>query len=50
MYDRRKVISGAIPPLSDADWEIEFQKYKASPEYILNHLSSSEEFGMSVND
>lgn len=29
-----KPIVGAIPPLSDADWEVEFAKYKKSPEYI----------------
>lgn len=29
-----KPIVGALPPLSDADWEVEFDKYKKSPEYI----------------
>lgn len=26
-------LSGAMPPLNAADWEIEFDKYKASPQY-----------------
>lgn len=26
-------VTGAIPPLSDADWMAEFEKYKAIPEY-----------------
>ncbi len=29
-----KPIVGAIPPLDDAQWEVEFNKYKQSPEYI----------------
>jgi len=29
-----KPITGAIPPLSDAMWESEFEKYKQIPEYI----------------
>lgn len=29
-----KPIMGAIPPLSDADWLSEFEKYKQIPEYI----------------
>ena len=28
-----KPITGALPPLNDADWASEFQKYKAIPEY-----------------
>ena len=28
-----KPITGSIPPLSEADWETEFAKYKQSPEY-----------------
>lgn len=28
-----KPITGAIPPLSDTDWSIEFGKYQQSPEY-----------------
>jgi len=26
-------VAGAIPPLTDADWQAEFDKYKTSPEY-----------------
>ena len=29
-----KPISGAIPPLSHADWEHAFNLYKATPEYL----------------
>jgi len=33
-----KPVSGALPPLSAADWQAEFSKYQASPEYqIQNH-------------
>ena len=28
-----KPVTGSLPPMSDADWESEFTKYKASPEY-----------------
>ncbi|KAK3349941.1 cytochrome oxidase assembly protein-domain-containing protein [Lasiosphaeria hispida] len=28
-------VTGSLPPLSDADWESEFEKYRASPEYKL---------------
>ncbi|TYO85231.1 heme A synthase [Oceanicella actignis] len=28
-------VTGAIPPLSEADWQDEFRKYQASPEYQL---------------
>lgn len=30
-----KPVSGMIPPLTDAQWEEEFNKYKATPEYKL---------------
>jgi len=30
-----KPVSGAIPPLSEADWQGEFAKYRATPQYIL---------------
>ncbi len=30
-----KPILGAIPPLSDADWQVAFEKYKQIPEYHL---------------
>ncbi|WP_420384398.1 COX15/CtaA family protein [Novosphingobium sp.] len=29
------VISGTLPPLSDAAWQAEFAKYQATPQYIL---------------
>ena len=32
-----KPISGAIPPLDDAAWAAEFDKYKASPEFQLQN-------------
>lgn len=28
-------VTGAIPPLNDADWAVEFGKYQASPQYKL---------------
>jgi len=28
-------VTGAIPPLSAADWALEFEKYRASPQYAL---------------
>ena len=28
-------VSGAVPPLSAADWDVEFANYKASPQYEL---------------
>ncbi|MFH1554429.1 MAG: COX15/CtaA family protein, partial [Pseudomonadota bacterium] len=32
-----KPVTGALPPLSQADWQAEFEKYKAIPQYeILN--------------
>jgi len=38
-------ISGAIPPLSDADWQAEFEAYRQIPEYQLqNRGMSLEEF------
>ena len=30
-------VTGAIPPLSDADWQAEFAKYQQSPEYRLQN-------------
>ncbi len=30
-------VTGAIPPLNDADWAIEFGKYQASPEFQLQN-------------
>src|SRR5688572_1364769 len=33
-----KPITGVVPPLSDHDWELEFAKYRASPEgTLVNH-------------
>ena len=32
-----KPLTGAIPPLSEADWAVEFDKYKASPEFQLQN-------------
>lgn len=38
-------ITGILPPLSEAEWEEEFNKYKATPEFkILNHRITIEEF------
>jgi heme a synthase len=34
-----KPITGTIPPLSESDWNIEFNKYKISPEYIHIHTN-----------
>jgi len=30
-----KPVTGAIPPLNDADWQAEFAKYKHSSQYVL---------------
>lgn len=30
-----KPVSGIIPPISQADWEQEFEKYKATPEFKM---------------
>ncbi|MEM7733023.1 MAG: heme A synthase [Pseudomonadota bacterium] len=39
------VVTGAIPPLNAADWQSEFDKYRAIPEYQLqNRGMSLEEF------
>ena len=38
-------IIGSLPPMTDADWQIPFEKYKQSPEYqIINNQFSLEEF------
>lgn len=40
-----KPVTGAIPPLNDADWTSEFTKYQATPEFqIQNHAMSLPEF------
>ncbi len=30
-----KPISGSLPPMNQNEWEVEFEKYKKSPEYHL---------------
>ncbi|MDO9526900.1 MAG: COX15/CtaA family protein [Gemmobacter sp.] len=37
-------VSGAMPPLNATDWQLEFDKYRASPQYMLmnNGMSLSE--------
>ncbi|KAK0191300.1 cytochrome oxidase assembly [Armillaria mellea] len=38
-------ITGMIPPLSASDWDAEFTKYKATPEFhLLNHSITVDEF------
>ncbi|KAL7924634.1 cytochrome oxidase assembly domain-containing protein [Trichoderma austrokoningii] len=39
-----KPVTGSLPPMSTADWESEFEKYRASPEFkILNpHMTLGE--------
>ena len=38
-------VTGAVPPLNDADWSVEFGKYKSIPEYSeVNWGMSIEEF------
>ena len=32
-----EVVSGAIPPISEADWVVEFDKYKSTPQYEKIH-------------
>jgi cytochrome c oxidase assembly protein subunit 15 len=40
-----KPLTGSLPPMSNADWELEFSKYQASPEFaLLNPNISLEEF------
>ena len=34
---RWEPISGAVPPLDEAGWQREFERYKASPQYQLNN-------------
>jgi cytochrome c oxidase assembly protein subunit 15 len=39
------MIVGSLPPMSDVEWQIPFEKYKQSPEYqIINNQFSLEEF------
>ena len=37
-------ITGIIPPLNDEDWNAEFKKYKATPEFKLSVCPSSSSF------
>lgn len=38
-------MTGSLPPLSDADWQSEFDKYRASPEFkLLNPHMNVDEF------
>lgn len=38
-------VTGSLPPLSQADWESEFEKYRASPEYkLINPHMDLDEF------
>ena len=40
-----KPVTGAIPPLSEADWLVEYEKYRQSPEFQLqNHQMTLAEF------
>ncbi|MFT4717029.1 MAG: cytochrome c oxidase assembly protein subunit 15 [Paracoccaceae bacterium] len=34
-------IAGAIPPMNPVDWQIVFEKYKLSPEYVLQNKGMS---------
>ena len=40
-----KPVTGAVPPLSDAQWQVAFEKYKAIPQYeVFNNGMSLGEF------
>ncbi|EPQ59522.1 cytochrome oxidase assembly [Gloeophyllum trabeum ATCC 11539] len=40
-----KPITGILPPLTQDDWNVEFEKYKATPEFkMLNHSMTVDEF------
>lgn len=40
-----KPITGIIPPMNLEDWSVEFEKYKATPEFkLLNHSITLDEF------
>lgn len=40
-----KPVTGSLPPLSDSDWQSEFDKYRASPEFkLLNPHMNIDEF------
>jgi cytochrome c oxidase assembly protein subunit 15 len=34
-----KPVTGAVPPLNAADWAVEFEKYKATPEFVLQNTA-----------
>lgn len=34
-----KPVTGAVPPLGAADWTVEFEKYKATPEFALQNTA-----------
>ena len=39
------MIIGSMPPITDADWQVPFEKYKLSPEYQhINYHFTLEEF------
>jgi len=40
-----KPVSGVVPPIGEAEWLAEFEKYKATPEYrLVNHSMTLTEF------
>lgn len=40
-----KPVSGVIPPIGETEWQTEFEKYKATPEYrLVNHRMTLPEF------
>jgi cytochrome c oxidase assembly protein subunit 15 len=40
-----KPVTGAIPPMNDAAWGVEFEKYKATPQFaLMNSQMTLEEF------
>jgi len=40
-----KPVTGAIPPLSEADWLVEYDKYRQSPQFqLMNHQMTLAEF------
>ena len=34
-----KIVTGTIPPLNEAEWLVEFEQYKATPQYEKLNLS-----------
>jgi len=43
-----KPIAGAIPPLNREEWMVEFEKYKATPEFKLCVISA-DSVGFNLN-